>query len=167
MWSQKQARLVVWEPPCWFVCFSNSISTVAGKVGWSLRIQTVECMVLVCCAFSQPISWGINVMNSNKTGNKLHRSILRYGRLKFAWGWKMTHLSILRFFFFFFSCTFICLLLPPCNLWLIFKHFPTKILHFLHPVLSKPIGIGVKNDSSVDCNFFFFSYLSMSSITSM
>ena len=68
-----------------------------------------------------------------------------------------------------FLCTFICLLLPPCNLWLIFKHFPTKILHFLHPVLSKPRGIGVKNDSSVACDFFFFciAYLSMSSITSM
>ena len=31
---------------------------------------------------------------------------------------------------------------PPCNFWLIFKHFPTKILFFLQPVKSKTTGIG-------------------------
>ena len=56
-------------------------------------------------------------MHSNKTGN------------------------MFDFFFFFFVHTLICFLSPPSNFWLNFKHFSTKILHFLPPVKSKNIGI--------------------------
>ena len=52
------------------------------------------------------------------------RPILRYGQLKLAYGWKMTHLLILRIFLH----TLICLLSTPCNLWL-WNIFPHKILH--------------------------------------
>ena len=42
---------------------------------------------------------------------------------------------------FVFVRTFICLLPLSCNFWLIFKHFPTKILYFLQLVKYKTTGI--------------------------
>ena len=50
--------------------------------------------------------------------------------------------SSVDFEIFFFLHTLICFLSPPCDFWPIFKYFPTKILHFLQPGISKTIGIG-------------------------
>ena len=44
--------------------------------------------------------------------------------------------------FFFFLHALICFLSPPCNFWMISKHFPMKNLHFLQPFKSKTLGIG-------------------------
>ena len=54
--------------------------------------------------------------------DKSHRPILRYEQLNLAFGWKITHLSVLRFLFWFLH-TLICFMSLPCNFWLIFKHF--------------------------------------------
>ena len=76
-------------------------------------------------------------MHSNKTGNMSHRPILRYWQLKLAYGWKITHKSILRFLFFlhtlkcfFFFVLFFVFFSPPCSFWLIFKHYTTKLSAF-------------------------------------
>ena len=94
----------------------------------------------------------IYVMHSDRTGNKSHMPLLRYEESKLAYGWKITHLSILRskgfffrfvFVFVFFLNTMICFLSPLHYFWLNFKYFPSqKILHFLQSVKSKIIGIG-------------------------
>ena len=65
------------------------------------------------------------------------QAILRYGQIVFGIG--VENDSSVDFEIFF-LCTLICLLSPPCNFWLIFKHFSTKKkkkkkknLHFLQP----------------------------------
>ena len=71
------------------------------------------------------ILMSIYVMHSNKTGNKSHRPILRYEQLKVQ-GIMVKNNSSVDFEIFVFLHTLICFLSPPCNFWLIFKHFPTK-----------------------------------------
>ena len=77
------------------------------------------------------------VIHSNKTGNKSHRPILRYGQMKLAQEWKITHLSIFQFFYILYYVF--------CHLHVISDRFsnilPQKIMHFLQPVISKSIGI--------------------------
>ena len=81
------------------------------------------------------------VMHSNKTGNKLHRPILRYGQLKLVW--KITHLSILRFLFF--TYLNVCFLPFSSNFWLIFKHFPTKHSALSAACHTQNYSLGIQN----------------------
>ena len=77
----------------------------------------------------------VYVMHSNKTWNKLRRKGLF---------WDMDNIEVdvknkpsVDSSFFVFLYTLTCFLLPLCNIWLIFKHFPQKINHFLQHVMSK------------------------------
>ena len=87
----------------------------------------------------------IFVMHSNKIGNKSHtcRLILRYGLLKLALRWKKKNSSVdFENFVLFLTYLLICFISPSVNFRLIFKHFPTKLLHFLPPLISKSIWTG-------------------------
>ena len=101
-------------------------------------------------------------MRPNKTGKKSHRSIVRYGRLK-SWhggesnssvNYKILYVLCLFCFVLFVCLFFLCICLYifyyPMKFLTDFQTQPPppkkkKNLHYLQPVKSKTIGIGIFN----------------------
>ena len=90
--------------------------------------------------FLRPVYTPVYVMHSKQQVSHVYFEIWT---TEVGIGWKVTHLSILRFFFYYYCIPLVCFLSAPCNFWLIFKHFHTKKSAFSAAChIQNYIGIG-------------------------